>query len=341
MRRENLSASSLPLNRGRWKMKTLLMTAGLAALAASAAWAETWPARPVTIVVPYSAGGITDLTIRRIEPALEGALDQEVVIFNNTGHSSVGTRRVIDAEPDGYEFLWTETGIMTAQASGITDFGYKDLKPVAAVSNICSVTMMQARDGQSSLKELFDLAKSEDQTLKAGVTLGGLSHMSILALANAADVDVRFIQIGGSADTYAALLGDQIDLSWATPGTAVRNTRDPDGNLLPDVKVRAALYSGPERYEQLPEVPTAHEAGYDVEVCLPHILFAPKETPDAIIAQMSAALDAAYSDNEVRQFMGELGATEFFATGDELSAYLEQQWQLLEPLAIQATQATK
>src|SRR5690625_1759854 len=107
----------------------------LVALATTTAGADEWPSRPINIVVPYSAGGITDLTIRRLEPALEKALGQEVVVLNATGHSSVGTRRVIDATPNGYEYLWTETGIMPYQTTGVTDFGYNDLLPVAAASS--------------------------------------------------------------------------------------------------------------------------------------------------------------------------------------------------------------
>lgn len=313
----------------------------LVSLAAASAGAADWPSRPITVVVPYSAGGITDLTIRRIEPVLEDALDQEVVVLNATGHSSVGTRRVIDATPNGYEFLWTETGIMTSQASGVTDFGYKDLLPVAAVSNICSVTMIQGSDKFDNVKELFDLAKSEGQTLKAGVTLGGLSHMSILALANAADADVRFIQIGGGADAFAALLGQQIDLAWSTPGTALRNTHDKDGNPLADVKVKAGLYSGAERFPALPDVPTAHDVGYDVEVCMPHILFAPQGTPPEIVAEMADALELAYADDDVHAFLEDLGSTDLFLSGAELEEYLDEQWQLLEPLAVQATNSDK
>lgn len=313
----------------------------LLTLATATAGANDWPSRPVTIIVPYSAGGITDLTIRRIEPVLEKTLGQEVVVLNTTGHSSVGTRRVIDANPNGYEFLWTETGIMTAQASGVTDFGYKDLQPVAAASNICSVTMIQGSEDFEDVQELFELAKSEGQTLKAGVTLGGLSHMSILALANAAEADVRFIQIGGGADAYAALLGQQIDLAWSTPGTALRNTHDSEGNPLPDIKVKAGLYSGAERFAGLPDVPTAHEVGYDVEVCMPHILFTPQGTPVEIIEKMADALEVAYSDDDVSAFIEDLGSTDLFLTGAELEEYLDEQWQLLEPLAIQATKSEK
>lgn len=313
----------------------------LVALTTTAAGADNWPSRPINIVVPYSAGGITDLTIRRLEPVLEKALGAEIVVLNATGHSSVGTRRVIDAAPNGYEFLWTETGIMTSQASGVTDFGYKDLLPVAAASNICSVTMIQSSDDFDNVQELFELAKSEGKTLKAGVTLGGLSHMSILALANAADADVRFIQIGGGADAYAALLGQQIDLAWSTPGTALRNTHDSEGNPIPDIKVKAGLYSGAERFPGLPEIPTAHEVGYDVEVCMPHILFAPQGTPPEIVEKMADALQVAYSDEEVSAFIEELGSTDLFLTGADLDEYLDEQWQLLEPLAIQATKSEK
>ena len=105
--------------------KTLL---GLAITVASinTAMAADWPTRPISVVVPFKAGGSTDLVARSYASAIEenNILSQPLSIVNVSGHSSVGARRVMDAKPDGYEFLLHETGLIGAEAAGIIDFGY-------------------------------------------------------------------------------------------------------------------------------------------------------------------------------------------------------------------------
>jgi tripartite-type tricarboxylate transporter receptor subunit TctC len=299
--------------------------------AATATAQEEWPAKPVTVVVPFKAGGITDIVARRLEPALSKALGEAVVVTNIAGHSSVGTRRVIDAKPDGYEFLIHETGIMTAQASGVQAFGYKDLKPVAAMANLCLVMLARADTGWTTVA---DVAKgAEGRQLIAGVTIGGLSHIVALASAELGGFDVRPVQVGGSADAYAAMLGKQIDLMYASPADAMNYTRGPDGKPRADADVRAILYFGDETFPGMPEVQNMKEAGSDATICAPHIIFAPKETPDAIVDVMADALQQAYGSGELREFMAGIGGTELFVRGADLEPFLQAQWDAIAPVA--------
>lgn len=303
----------------------IILTAG------SASAQEQWPAKPVTIIVPFKAGGVSDIIARRLEPALSKALDEAVVVTNVAGHSSVGTRRVIDAKPDGYEFLIHETGIMTAQASGVQAFGYKDLKPVAAMANLCLVMLARADTGWSTIADVAKAAESRQMI--AGVTIGGLSHIVALASAELGSFDIRPVQVGGSADAYAAMLGKQIDLMYTSPADAMNYTRGPDGKPRTDADVKAILYFGEETFPGMPEVQTMKDAGSDATICAPHIVFAPKETPDAVVTAMADALEQAYGSGELQEFMASIGGTKLFVKGAELEPFLQAQWDAIAPLA--------
>lgn len=292
---------------------------------------QKWPAKPVTVIVPFKAGGITDIVARRLEPALSKVLGEAVVVTNIAGHSSVGTRRVIDAKPDGYEFLIHETGIMTAQASGVQAFGYKDLKPVAAMANLCLVMLTRADAGWTTIAEVAKGA--EGRQLIAGVTIGGLSHIVALASAELGGFDVRPVQIGGSADAYAAMLGKQIDVMYASPADAMNYTRGADGKPRADADLRAILYFGGETFPGMAEVQNMKDAGSDTTICAPHIVFAPKDTPDAVVGAMADALEQAYGSGELREFMAMIGGTELFVKGAALEPFLQAQWDAIAPLA--------
>jgi len=319
-------------------MKVFAASLALSVAISSAAYAQSdWPSRPVTLVVPFSAGGITDIVARRLEPVLSKELGQSVVVMNVAGHPSIGTRRIIDAAPNGYEFLIHETGIMTAEASGVQDFGYRDLKPVAAVANLCLVMLSRADAGWKTVEEVK--AGAEGRELIAGVAIGGLSHMAALAGAEVGGFDVRAAQVGGSADAYAALLGKQIDLMFTAPADAMNYTRGEGTEVREDADATAVLYFGPERFEGLPEVQSMADIGSEASICAPHIVFAPKETPDEIVEKMAAALKAAYNEGDLRDFMQKIGGTELFVSGAELQGFLDNQWNAIAPLAERATSA--
>ncbi|MCY6382871.1 tripartite tricarboxylate transporter substrate binding protein [Hoeflea prorocentri] len=309
-----------------------LMAAAITVTGTKVALAETWPEKSVTLVVPFRAGGLTDLVARKLEPGLTEELGQEIVVLNISGHSSVGTRRVVDAKPDGYEFLVHETGIMTAEASGIQDFGYRDLKPVAAVSSVCLVVVGKADSGWSSIKEIA--AAKGDDPLIAGVTIGGASHMGVLKAAEIGGFEIRAVQVGGSADAYAALIGNQIDLMVTAPAGAKDYFYDEEGKKLEEPKATPLLYTGRNRHQSLPDIESMTDVGSGETICVPHMVFAPKDTPDAVVEKMAAALDVSYrQDGGLKDFFSNIGGTELFVYGAELPGFLNDNWTVLEPLA--------
>lgn len=314
-----------------------IFVSGLAAagLLSSVASAETWPEKPVTLVVPFQAGGITDIVARKLEPGMSEYLGQNVVVVNVGGHSSVGTRRVVDATPDGYEFLVHEAGIMSAEASGVQDFGYRDLKPVAAVSEICLVAVVRADSGWTTVAEIGE-AKGEDPVI-AGVTIGGASHIAAAMAGELGGFNIRPVQAGGSAAAYAALIGGQIDMMLAAPAGAASYFYDKEGNKLENPEAVPVLYLGDKRHVKLPDIQSMADAGSEEKLCIPHLVFAPSGTPDDIVGKMAAAVEHAYKQpGGLYDFFAGAGGVELFLKGEGLQEYLDYNWDLIQPLAAAA-----
>ncbi len=314
-----------------------ILVSGLAAagLLSSAASAETWPEKPVTLVVPFQAGGITDIVARKLEPGMSEHLGQNVVVVNVGGHSSVGTRRVVDATPDGYEFLVHEAGILSAEASGVQDFGYRDLKPVAAVTEICLVAVVRADSGWTTVAEIGE-AKGEDPVI-AGVTIGGASHIAAAMAAELGNFSIRPVQAGGSAAAYASLIGGQIDMMLTAPAGAASYFYDKEGNKLANPEAVPVLYLGDERHVKLPDIQSMADAGSEEKLCIPHVVFAPAGTSDDIVGKMAAAVEHAYRQpGGLFDFFAGAGGVELFLKGEALEEYLDYNWDLIQPLAAAA-----
>ncbi len=322
-------------------MKHVISTLAAAAtsLTATAAFAD-WPERPISVVVPFQAGGSTDLVARSFASAIDeaGLLSQPITVINVGGHSSVGARRVLDAEPDGYEFLLHETGIIGAQAAGIIDFGYADYEPVAATGSICMALLTRKDSGYDSLPDLLDAAREAPGEIVFGVNLGGLNHMSGILLENAASVEFRFAQIGGSADNFAALTGGQTAIASVGAAGARNFTLTDDGEVSDDSQVQAIALLADEPHSRLPNVQTAAEQGSDVQFCFTNYWFAPAGTPPEIVEAFASALEQAASTDRIVTFYNDTLSTPVFLSGEEFATHLEETAAVVGPIAQQATQ---
>lgn len=305
----------------------------------SSVYAADWPERPISIVVPFKAGGSTDLVARSFATAIEeeGLLSQPVTVLNIGGHSSVGARRVLDASPDGYEFLLHETGIIGAQASGIIDFGYADYKPVAATGSICMALLTRKDSGFNTLGDLLDAARAKPGEIVFGVNLGGLNHMSGILLENSADVKFRFAQIGGSADNFAALTGNQTAVASVGAAGARNFTLTESGEVSDDSQVQTIALLADAPHPRLPNVKTAKDQGNDVQFCFTNYWFAPKDTPDSIVDSFAAALEQAAGSERIVKFYSDTLTSPVFLTGDDFAQHLEETAAVVGPIAKQAT----
>lgn len=306
------------------------------ALAAPAA--AEWPEKPIQIVVPFGAGGTADSVPRAFQMAIEqnDILPEPLTILNVGGHFSVGARRVMEAEPDGYEFLVIHVALMGAAGMGAIDFGWQDFVPVAQTGQVCNLPSVSAESDYETLDDVMNAAAGPDPVL-AGVNLGGVNHLTMVLLQNAApDAEFRYVQVGGGTQVYPALVGGHVDVGTQSALEIANNTLHASGEPNPDAEIRPLAYVGPERHPRLPHIPTAIEQGYDVDFCTDFWWLAPEGTPDEAVNGLADALEEAMDTETVQTFFDEKMFDPAFMRGDTFSAYLGDLWKTIEPVAKQA-----
>ena len=322
-------------------LKTILAAGVALATLTTAAYAE-WPEKPIKVTVPFRAGGTSDQIVRAFQAAIQenDLLPQPITVINVGGHFSVGSRQVMEAEPDGYSFLAVHIALMGGQGGGIFDFGYADYEPVATTGEFCVLPMVRKDSGIDTVEQLLEKAAAEPDTLIFGANLGAINHMGGIMLQNLTDgAKFRFVQIGGGTANYTALTGAQTDATVLSAAEVANFTLGPDGQPLEDAQIKPLAYTGAERVKNLPDVPTMKELGYDMNYCIQSWWFAPKGTPQEAIDGMAGALEAAMETDRIAKFMDDKMFTPVFLKGEEMQASLDETWEAIEPIAKQA--ATK
>lgn len=319
-----------------------LISLALAGLLASAGMAQAeWPEKPIKLIVPFQPGGTSDQVARVLQASLQesGALSQPVTVVNVGGHYSIGARQVMEARPDGYEFLIIHIALMGGEGTGAIDFSWRDFQPVAATGEFCLAPMVRKDSGIESVDELLTKAKEEPDTLIFGVNIGAINHLAGLMLQEQMPgAKFRFVQIGGGTANFTALTGSQTNATVLSGAEVVNFTRMPDGSENPDSQIKPLAYTGTERFDGLSELPTLQELGYEMTFCIKNWIFAPKDTPEEIVASFQEALQAAVTSDRYQEFLDSQGFRATFLTGDELQQDLEQTWEAIEPVAALASE---
>jgi len=283
-----------------------LFTLGVAAcLASGAAWSQGYPTRPITLVVPFAAGGPTDVVARALSVPMAKALGQTVVVENKVGAGgTVAATQVARAAPDGYTYLIHHNGMATAPAlyrklpyNPLTDFEY--------VSQVVDVpmTLVARKDlPAKTFPELLTYLKSRgDKTNLAHAGLGAVSHLCGMVFRQAIGVDMTTVPYQGTGPAMAALLGGQVDLLC-----------DQTTQTVPQIKAGSVRFYGvttAHRIKALPDAPTLAEQGLKgFEVMVWHGVYAPKGTPKEATEKFNAALRVALKDPNFMARMAELGA---------------------------------
>ncbi|NQV98519.1 MAG: tripartite tricarboxylate transporter substrate binding protein [Rhodospirillales bacterium] len=322
-------------------MKTLLISAAVAMTAALGLTAAeaAWPEKPIKVVVPFNAGGTSDTVARVLAAGISdiNALPHPISIVNVGGHFSIGSRRVKEAKPDGYEFLTIHIALMGGQGSGKMDFGHADFEPVAATGEFCLAPMVRKDSGINSLKELLDAAKAKPDSLIFGANLGAINHMAGIMLQNAnPGSKFRFVQIGGGTANFTALTGAQTNATVLS-GAEVVNFTMKDGMPNPESQIKPLAYTGAARHPKLPDLPTAKELGYDVEFCIHSWWFAPKGTPKEAVDGFANALEKSAQTDRVKKLYADKLFAPVFLKGEALQKSLDATWKAIAPIAMQAS----
>src|SRR2546421_3270487 len=271
----------------------------LAALATTAAGAD-YPTRPITLVVPYAAGGGNDVMARVVAERMGRGLGQQIVIENRGGAGgTIATRQVAKAAPDGYTLGLGGTGTLAIDPTLYPNVGYdprKDFAPVGLIATSALVVLVNPSVDARTIPELIALAKREPGKLNyASAGVGSGIHLGAELFATMADIKLTHIPYKGSAPALTDLLGGHVAIYFSSLPPALA--------LIKEGKVRALGVTGPKRSPLLPDLPTVAEAGPlpGYEAVLHYGIVAPAGTPQPIVDKLAGAMKAAMADADVRE----------------------------------------
>lgn len=285
---------------------TMIKAMLAAALAcAGAAQAAAWPERPVTLVVPLSAGGSTDVTARLLAEKLQAQLGQPVVVENRTGAGgNIGAAYVAQAKPDGYTLLMSTSTLTT----NVTLYKHmplnveQDLIPVAQVALIPNVLMVNKDFPAQTLAQFVDYVRDKKGPLYYGSAGNGTSqHLSGALFNNMVQGEMVHVPYRGGAPANADLMAGQVQAVFS-----------PLVEVLPYIeggKLRALGVTTPQRSARLPDVPAVGEALPGFEIVLWNGVFAPAGTPAGVVDRLNTAIGKVLQDPAVRQTFAEQGST--------------------------------
>jgi tripartite-type tricarboxylate transporter receptor subunit TctC len=269
----------------------------MAIAATESIYADAYPSRPITLVVPYPAGGGNDVIARLVAAKMSASLGQPIVIENRGGAgSTIGTRDVARATPDGYTLL-IATSALAINPALYPDTAYdpqKDFAPIGLIATSSNLVLVNPSLPVHSVAELIAFARSQPGKVDFASTGTGTStHLAALLFASMADVSLNAIPYKGVAPAVTDLLGGQVGLMFCPMASVVGQVRQ--GNL------RAIAVTGAKRSTLFPELPTVAEAGlpgYAAE--LHYGLVAPAGVPPETVAKLNAALNNALADTDIR-----------------------------------------
>lgn len=316
--------------------RLMLAAAAFAFVAVPAAAQDDYPSRPITIVVPFAAGGPTDTVTRLIAEPMSKTLGQQIVVQNVAGAGgTLAAGQVATAEADGYTILMHHIGMSTAPTlyANLPYDPLEDFETIGLVTEV-PMTIIARKDFEpSTLQELIDYVKADpDRVTYANAGIGAASHLCGLLLQNALGVKVTEVPYQGTGPALTDLVGGQVDFMCD-------QTTNTTGQIQGG-EVKAYAITTPERNPALPDLPTAAEAGLpNFEVSVWHGLYAPAGTPEPIIQELSAALQAALGDQNVIARFGELGTTPVAterATSEAHRQHLQAQIDLWRPIIQEA-----
>ncbi|KQT42993.1 hypothetical protein ASG43_15765 [Aureimonas sp. Leaf454] len=314
------------------KFATLLCAAAFSLMAGSAFAQATYPTQPITIVVPFAAGGPTDTVTRLIAEPMGRELGQQIVVSNVAGAGgTLAAGQVAKANPDGYTLLMHHIGMSTAPTLYRSlDFDPTvDFATLGLVTNV-PMTLIARKDLEpTTLTELVDYVKAnKDTVVYANAGIGAASHLCGMLFMNAIDTAVTTVPYKGTGPAMTDILSGEVDFMC-----------DQSTNTTGQIKageVKVYAVTTPERLGNLPDVPTTTEAGLPAfQVGVWHGLYAPKGTDPAIVDKISKALQASLKDPKVIERFAELGTapvSQDQATPEAHKTYLADQIALWKPI---------
>lgn len=286
-------------------MKTILRYAlAVATLVSGAAGAQTYPTRPVTLVIPFAAGGPTDVVGRLLAQSMSKTLGQQVIVENTVGAGgTIAATRVARAAPDGYTLLLHHIGHSTAP-SLYRKLPYDAVNGFETLGLVTDVPMTVVGRGNFPAKDFSDLVQyvkaNKEKINVAHAGTGSASHLCSMLFQSAIGVTVTTIPYKGTGPAMNDLLGGQVDIMC----DQTTNTT----SYIKSGKIKAYAVTTPKRLAVLPDLPTTREAGLPAfEVAVWHGMYAPKGTSPEVVGKVNNALKVALKDSLVIERFAGLG----------------------------------
>jgi len=303
---------------------TLFAASTVLAALTSPTQAQPYPTRPITIVVPFAAGGGNDILARLLGQHMGRALGQQFVIENRGGAAgTIGARAIAKATPDGYTLMVGHSGLF-AMAPGLygSNAGYdprKDFAPIGLIASYQQILVVHPSLPVRSIADLIALAKKEPGKITyATAGVGSGSHISTELLTSMAGIKLTHVPYRGSGAVQGDLVGGHVAMAIQTVPPVIAQIRSG--------QVRAIAVTGAVRSPIFPDVPTVAEAGVPgYEAVIHYGMVAPAGTPRPIVARLNAELRAALNTDDVRARIADEGGESLAGTPEQQAADIDQE----------------
>ena len=289
-----------------------------------------FPDKPITVIVPFAAGGGSDTFVRIFQKAIreENLSPQPIVVKNVAGAGgTIGSRAALKAKPDGYTILCLHDGMYTAQHYGNADWGPSDFEPIAAIGRSGVVIAVKDNSPYQSLAELMDEAVQRPYELVFGTNIGAPNHYSAMFLQKGKPgAKFRFTQTGGGAKRLSQLKGGHVELTGFSVG---------EYEQFKAAGIRAVAVLSEKREPSYPDLLTAKEQGVDAVHGLMQFWWAPKGTPPERIAYFEDLLKQAMETETVQKRLASLHVDPIFQIGESLRETIKERSANLKGIVVE------
>ena len=299
-----------------------LLAACVAAISLSAQ-AQTWPTKPVHIIIPFVAGGSSDIVGRAIGAKFQELLGQPAVVENKPGaNGAIAAEYVAKAAPDGYTILVGSIGVFSINAALFKDLRYnpvRDFAPITLAVTTPNVLITKPTLAPASLQELVALMKKNPGKLSyCSSGTGSSDHLTAELLKQMSASDAVHVPYKGGAACQTDIMGNQVDFSFQNLGAVT--------NYIKGGRMKALAVTAGKRHPQLPDVPSASEAGFaDLVVTSWQAAAAPAKTPRDIVAKLNDATVKALRSPDVSARMQQIGFDVVAGTPEEFGRFMKQE----------------
>jgi len=272
---------------------------------------DVFPARAITMIVPFPPGGVADVTGRPTAAAMEKIVKQPVVVSNRPGAGgAVGNAAVANAKPDGYTILMALSSVSVIPAAdALFDrkpaYALDQLAPIALVTADPTILTVHPSLPAKSVKELVALARAKAGQLSYSSSgIYGALHLPMEMFLHAAKLKMRHVPTTGGGPAITAVLGGHVDMTAGGPAAITPHVKSG--------KLRPLASWGPRRHEGFPDVPTFKELGYDIEYLIWAGIFVPKGTPENVTKVLRDTVRKAVEDGEFRAMMSKVNSPVYY-----------------------------